>query len=57
MVWKETELLGIGRATTECGQVIIVANYHPRGNIISRFAENVLKPLPRHVRKNQNHHV
>ncbi|XP_075229267.1 uncharacterized protein LOC142328952 isoform X2 [Lycorma delicatula] len=32
MVWKETELMGIGRATTECGQVVIVANYHPRGD-------------------------
>lgn len=44
MVWRESELLGIGRAVDESGQVIVVANYHPRGNVISRFGENVHKP-------------
>ncbi|XP_039287395.1 uncharacterized protein LOC111054714 [Nilaparvata lugens] len=44
MVWRESELLGIGKAVDESGQVIVVANYHPRGNVISRFGENVHKP-------------
>ncbi|KAL5290195.1 glipr2 family protein [Megaselia abdita] len=44
MVWKATEELGVGIATTKKGKVLIVCNYKPRGNTIGEFMFNVVRP-------------
>ncbi|KAE8750929.1 hypothetical protein FOCC_FOCC002357 [Frankliniella occidentalis] len=44
MVWKESKELGLGIARSKNGRTIIVANYHPRGNYIGQFADNVPRP-------------
>lgn len=44
MIWKESKELGMGFARSKNGRTIIVANYHPRGNYIGQFAENVPRP-------------
>ena len=45
MVWKSSQKVGIGTATTKDGKMIIVANYKPPGNIIGEFKDNVFEPL------------
>lgn len=42
LVWKETEKVGVGMATSAKGHVYIVCNYDPPGNVIGQFAKNVL---------------
>lgn len=42
MVWKSTKEAGFGMAKGRSGRVVIVANYHPAGNVIGQFGENVL---------------
>lgn len=44
MIWKESKELGLGMARSKNGRTLIVANYHPRGNYIGQFAENVPRP-------------
>ena len=44
MIWKESKELGMGMARSKNGRTLIVANYHPRGNYIGKFAENVPRP-------------
>ncbi len=47
MVWQGSEELGFGWKEYKDGnwtQVIIVANYFPAGNVMSKFEENVKKP-------------
>ncbi|PSN37032.1 hypothetical protein C0J52_17650 [Blattella germanica] len=44
MVWKNSQELGMGLARSKNGRVLIVANYHPRGNYIGQFADNVPRP-------------
>ncbi|XP_034254783.1 uncharacterized protein LOC117653301 isoform X1 [Thrips palmi] len=44
MIWKESKELGMGFARSKNGRTIIVANYHPRGNYIGQFADNVPRP-------------
>ena len=41
MIWKESEELGVGRAKSKSGKIIVVANYDPPGNVIGQFAKNV----------------
>ncbi|WAR31976.1 GAPR1-like protein [Mya arenaria] len=41
MVWKGSREMGIGKAKTSNGKVIVVANYRPAGNIVGHFVENV----------------
>lgn len=44
IVWYASRLLGIGRAENSVtGKVYIVANYDPPGNVVGRFAQNVLR--------------
>jgi hypothetical protein len=52
IVWKSTQEFGIGKAHTRGGKLIVVANYHPAGNIMGKFHENVLPPIVDDV-KNQ----
>ncbi|XP_043278108.1 uncharacterized protein [Venturia canescens] len=44
IVWKNTSEMGIAMAKKD-GACVVVACYHPRGNIVGQFTENVLKPL------------
>lgn len=44
LVWKSSIELGVGVSKTNKGKVIVVCNYHPRGNVIGEFTRNVLKP-------------
>ena len=44
MVWKGSKEVGVGRAVTRDGKVIVVANYRPAGNMVGSFAANVLPP-------------
>lgn len=44
MVWRSTKEIGVGRAKSKLGQVIIVAYYKPAGNIPGQFLANVLRP-------------
>ena len=40
MVWKSTVYLGIARAEGN-GRSVIVAQYHPAGNVQTKYAANV----------------
>ncbi|XP_018309478.1 uncharacterized protein [Mycetomoellerius zeteki] len=44
IVWKNTTEMGIAMAKRD-GSCVVVACYHPRGNIVGQFTENVLKPI------------
>ncbi|XP_012340177.1 uncharacterized protein LOC100872406 isoform X5 [Apis florea] len=44
IVWKNTTEMGIALAKKD-GTCVVVACYHPRGNIVGQFTENVLKPI------------
>jgi ves G 5 allergen, putative len=41
LVWKTSKKLGIGQAKGASGNVYVVANYYPPGNIIGEFGSNV----------------
>ncbi|XP_024939236.1 uncharacterized protein LOC107266196 isoform X3 [Cephus cinctus] len=43
IVWKNTSEVGIAVAKRD-GTCVVVACYHPRGNIIGQFTENVPRP-------------
>lgn len=44
MIWKSTKKLGVGLAKTRRGKVLVVCNYHPRGNTVGQFLSNVMRP-------------
>ncbi|XP_043496322.1 Golgi-associated plant pathogenesis-related protein 1-like [Polistes fuscatus] len=44
LVWKSTKFMGFGMVTSPTGQIYIVCNYYPPGNVKNEFAENVLPP-------------
>lgn len=44
MVWKDCKEMGIGKAKTSGGKVLVVANYRPAGNVVGHFRENVFPP-------------
>ncbi|XP_076455129.1 uncharacterized protein LOC143289835 isoform X2 [Babylonia areolata] len=44
VVWKVSREVGVGKAVTGDGKVIVVANYRPAGNLVGSFAQNVLPP-------------
>ncbi|KAK2721080.1 hypothetical protein QYM36_003374, partial [Artemia franciscana] len=46
LVWKETKLLGVGFSKSVEGKFFIVCNYHPTGNFLGEYEENVLPPIP-----------
>lgn len=43
VVWKSTKYLGVGFARSSKG-VYVCASYDPRGNVLSQFLQNVLRP-------------
>jgi len=42
VVWKGTKEMGVGRATARSGNIYVVANYAPGGNMQGAFQANVL---------------
>jgi len=58
VVWRESQRLGIAKATNSKGQVFIVANYDPPGNFMGKFPENVPKvgvaPAKKDPKKGEN---
>ncbi|KAH1000065.1 uncharacterized protein LOC109533085 isoform X2 [Dendroctonus ponderosae] len=46
IIWKDSKELGVGIAKNAKGQTYVVCNYHPKGNYVGQFDENVPKPLP-----------
>lgn len=45
VVWKKSEKLGIAKARSNSGKVIVVANYEPAGNWIGQYKDNVPPPI------------
>ncbi|XP_071801937.1 uncharacterized protein [Asterias amurensis] len=43
MVWKDTKEMGIGKAITKEGKVILVGFYRPPGNVMGQFESQVSK--------------
>ena len=43
VVWKDSKHLGVGKARSSNGKIIVVANYDPPGNFIGQYKDNVLK--------------
>lgn len=41
VVWKTSEELGVAKAKSKSGKIIVVANYNPAGNMMGDFAANV----------------
>ena len=41
VVWKETKELGIAKAKGDDGKIFVVARYHPAGNYMNQFQDNV----------------
>lgn len=44
MVWKGSKEIGVGKAKTSGGKVIVVASYRPAGNLVGSYKENVNPP-------------
>ncbi|ESO85877.1 hypothetical protein LOTGIDRAFT_130175 [Lottia gigantea] len=44
VVWKGSREIGVGKATTKDGKIIVVANYLPAGNMLGDYSRNVLPP-------------
>lgn len=42
MVWKGTKEIGVGKAFSKDG-VYVVVHYHPGGNVMGQFKDNVLR--------------
>jgi uncharacterized protein YkwD len=41
VIWKGSEELGVAKARTSTGKILVVANYSPAGNMMGDFAANV----------------
>lgn len=41
VVWKGSKEVGFGKAHGKDGRVVVVGNYHPPGNVMGHFEENV----------------
>ncbi|KAK7864491.1 hypothetical protein R5R35_003109 [Gryllus longicercus] len=46
LVWARCRLLGLGKARSRAGKVLVVAHYRPPGNVSGAFQSNVALPLP-----------
>ena len=44
IIWKETKEVGFGKCKDKRGQIYVVGNYYPAGNIIGFFKYNVFRP-------------
>lgn len=48
LVWASSRQIGVGIAASADGRFYGVVQYKPAGNILDRFAQNVLPPLLLH---------
>ncbi|XP_059482166.1 uncharacterized protein LOC132200592 [Neocloeon triangulifer] len=46
LVWGSSKQLGLGKAQSRNGRVVVVANYYPPGNVNGLYQKNVRPPLP-----------
>jgi len=44
VVWKDSKSLGIAKARSSTGKIIVVANYEPAGNFVGQYVQNVPPP-------------
>ncbi|CAD5114247.1 unnamed protein product [Dimorphilus gyrociliatus] len=44
LIWKDSREIGVGKSLTRDGQIFVVCNYYPSGNIYGKFTENVFPP-------------
>ena len=44
MVWKDTKEVGFGKCRDKGGNIYVVANYYPAGNVLGYFKYNVSRP-------------
>ena len=51
IVWKSSQLIGIGISKDNKGGTYIVANFYPAGNVAGQFANNVFPPNGSAVKK------
>jgi len=47
MVWRNSTMIGVGRARARDGKSIVVVTYFPPGNVIGEFSHNVLPAVNR----------
>ncbi|XP_075980981.1 uncharacterized protein LOC142979738 isoform X2 [Anticarsia gemmatalis] len=45
VVWEDSKEVGVGAAKSKDGQIYVVANYFPPGNVIGSFATKVKPPI------------
>ncbi|XP_063835531.1 uncharacterized protein LOC135084685 isoform X1 [Ostrinia nubilalis] len=45
VIWEDTKEVGVGIAKSKEGQVYVVANYFPPGNVMGSFAKKVRPPI------------
>ncbi|XP_049845424.1 Golgi-associated plant pathogenesis-related protein 1-like [Schistocerca gregaria] len=45
LVWASTTHVGLGKARSRSGKVLVVAHYRPAGNVSGLFQQNVFPPL------------
>ncbi|XP_014354751.2 repressed by EFG1 protein 1 isoform X1 [Papilio machaon] len=45
VIWEDSKELGVGVAKSKEGQVYVVANYYPPGNVMGSFAKKVKPPI------------
>lgn len=45
VVWVDTKEVGVGMAKSKEGQIYVVANYYPPGNVMGNFATKVRPPI------------
>lgn len=41
VIWKESKQLGVGKARSKSGKILVVCNYDPPGNLLGTYASNV----------------
>ena len=46
MVWRNSTMIGVGRAQSRDGKSFVVVTYFPPGNVIGEHSVNVLPALP-----------
>lgn len=45
MIWRNSKVVGIGKSKSLDGAIVVVAFYHPAGNIAGAFSINIHPPL------------
>ena len=44
IIWKDTKEVGFGKCRDKGGNIYVVANYYPAGNVLGYFKYNVSRP-------------